>query len=403
MGAVITFASLGPYSLHTRQVIFLVAAVGVCTFVVGPAFSAIQALEKMRLASILYGARTVGTNLIAVSLALILKPDIRILIAGMLVANVVVSIIQLGVTRRVVGSRIKFDPELIRRLLIGGLPFWSTGIFLTIYVAIDSVLLSTLVSTREVGYYAPPVQVVSALGFLPAILTFAIFPALSTSFVNELERLRQLTRVSLDVLISLGLPMSIGVALVGPAAINLVFGPEYAPSGPAMVVLAFTVVPSYIATMAFYVIAAADRQRTWAYVMGAMAITNPLINLVTIPYFQHAYGHGSIGAAVALLITDVAIAVAGLVLMPRACLRPAGPLLSIALRTAIATAAMAVPVWLLRDRFLPIPILVGMVVFVAAAYALGVFRSEGYSEVLSVLSLKLRRRFTRRKSPLRVS
>ena len=56
--------------------------------------------------------------------------------------------------------------------------------------------------------------------------------------------------------------------------IQYAFGPAYRPSAPVMVVLAVSIVPAYIATLAYWMLAAADRQRKWAYVMGAIAIAN---------------------------------------------------------------------------------------------------------------------------------
>jgi O-antigen/teichoic acid export membrane protein len=394
--ALVGFIELSRYSSHTKTVILLVAGISLTTFLVVPAFSAFQALEKMRLASIVYMGRQAIGSCVAIVLALLFKPDIVELIIWVLAANVIVSLLQVGLAVRFVGISLRFDAALSRRLISGGVPFWSNTVFLTFYIWIDSVLLSLLVSTQEVGYYAGPSQVIATLGFLPAIVTFAIFPALSSSFLGDFQRVRQLTRTSLSMLISLGLPMSIGVALVGPNVLRSVFGAAFAPSAPAMVVLAFTIVPAYIATLAYYVIAAVDRQRWWAYVMGSVSIINPLINLVLIPLFQHQFGHGSIGAAVALLITDAIVCVAGLALMPRDCLRPAGPILSVTMRTALATIAMAIPVWFLRDRFLLIPILVGMGVFIAAAFPLGIFRTDGYREAIDVLQSKLLRRSLRR-------
>jgi O-antigen/teichoic acid export membrane protein len=165
-----------------------------------------------------------------------------------------------------------------------------------------------------------------------------------------------------------------------------------------MVILALVVLPSYISTLAYWVLAAADQQRRWAYVMGAMAIVNPLINLATIPYFHWRFGHGSLGAAVALLITDGVICAAGLALMPRECLKPFGPLLAMTARAALATAAMAVPVWFLRDRFLPVSVLVGAGIFLAAAYAIGIFRNEGFDEAWKASIAHLRSRLRRRRA-----
>jgi O-antigen/teichoic acid export membrane protein len=401
--AVLIFTVVARYSAHTKTVVMLAAAVSLCLFLLSPAVSALQALEQMHLNSMIGGLRSVVATGAAVAAALIFKPDLIVIVLVVLAFNVLAGVLQIAITHRHVSVLPRFDMAFSRRLIASGLPFWSNGVLLTVYIWIDSVLLSVLVSTDEVGYYAAPIQVVGIFGFLPTLVTTVVFPALASSFDSDFQRLRRLTRLSLSILVTFGLPISIGVALVGPNAIALIFGKEFSPSEPAMAVLALVILPAYIATLSYWVLAAVDQQRTWAYVMGAMAIVNPLINLVTIPFFQSQFGHGSLGAAVALLITDVTMCAAGLALMPRACFKPVAPLLAMTARAALATAAMAIPVWFLRDRFLPVPVLVGAAVFVIAAIGLGVFRNEGFGETWVASVAYVRDRVRRRRPEVRAS
>ena len=393
--SVFLFAVVAHYGAHTRAVVVLFTLSAACAFLVTPAVIALQALEHMHLNTMIALVRQVIGALTAVSLALIFRFDILELILVVLTFNVVTSVLQLYVTNRIVSIRFGFDLSLFRRLITGGLPFWSNGVFLTTYVWIDSVLLSVLTPARELGYYAAPVQAISTLGFLPGIVTTVIFPALSRGYPTDQDTVRRLTRLSLQGLISIGMPISIGALLVGPATLEMIFGAAFRPSGLVFMVLAFTVVPSYIATLAYWVLAAADRQRLWAYVMGVSAVVNPLINLATIPYFQNHAGHGSLGAAVALLVTDTAVGTAGLLLIPRALLRPFRPLVVGITKAAVATIAMAVAVSFWHDWPVPARILVGATVFVAAAAALGVFTFDD-ADLWASVRTRLWRRLERR-------
>jgi hypothetical protein len=127
--------------------------------------------------------------------------------------------------------------------------------------------------------------------------------------------------------------------------------------------------------------------------MAAVCVINPLLNLITIPYFHHAVGNGAAGAAVALLVTDVITAVAALVLLPatlRAALRGTIPSLA---RGLLATLVMAAAVWPARELFPAIPIVVGIAVFIAAAAALRVFSRDE----LAAIAHLVRRAVPRRK------
>lgn len=393
VSAVLAFTLLAGYNPHTRLVILLVTGVLMSNAFAMPAISALQALEKMHINSVILGIRQAASNAGAILAELIFRVDVVVVTIIFLVVHTSATVLQLVVTNRDIPIRPGFKLGLARRLILSGLPFWSNGMFLTLYVWIDSVLLSVLASTREVGYYAAPTQVFSTIGFVPAIVTTVVFPALSSSFRTDVDRLRRITHMSLSILILLGLPISVGIALVGQNAVVTLFGPDFRTSGLIMVILAVTVVPTYIATLAYWVLASIDRERLWAYVMGAVAIINPLLNLVAIPYFQSRYGHGSLGAAWTLLVTDFGVGLVGLVLMAPVWMKSARPLAASAARVVLATAAMAIPVWFLRDLFLPVPVVVGVAVFVAAAFGLGVFRTAGYEEIWATFRQRLRQRF----------
>jgi O-antigen/teichoic acid export membrane protein len=396
LAAVTLFTFIAGYEAHTRVVVLLVSGIAACGFIASPAFYSLQATEKIKLAAVLHNGRQVVGNLVVAAIGIALGLSIEAVVIVLLIVNILASVLQVAITTRLVGVRFRFNVALSRWMLLGGIPFWSNGVLLTFYIWIDTVLLSILVSTREVGYYAAPVQILNTLAFLPAIITFAIFPTMASGFKVDFDRVRRLTRTSLTALLTVGIPLSAGAALVGPDLIRHIFGPAFEPATPAMVILAFTLVPGYVAILAYYVLAAVDRQNAWAYVLGATAVVNPLINLIAIPLAQSRLGHGSIGAAIALLITDSGVCIAGFALIPRECLRPIAPILSTIARVIVATAVMAVPVWFVRNLFPLIPISVGIAAFVAAGFALRLYMSEGIAEAWQPLRNRFFARFRQR-------
>jgi hypothetical protein len=103
---------------------------------------------------------------------------------------------------------------------------------------------------------------------------------------------------------------------------------------------------------------------------------------------------------VALLVTDTAIGIAALALLPpalRAAVRTSsGPLL----RALLASALMAAAVWPLRGMFLPIPVLAGVGAFGAAAYILRVFTPEEVQALAGLVQRAIRRRPTSPAAPM---
>ena len=73
----------------------------------------------------------------------------------------------------------------------------------------------------------------------------------------------------------------------------------------------------YLNIMLNQVLVAARRQIAWTWVMAGATVLNPALNAVLIEVTQRRYGNGAIGAAVSLLLTELAIVTAGMVMVGR--------------------------------------------------------------------------------------
>jgi hypothetical protein len=73
----------------------------------------------------------------------------------------------------------------------------------------------------------------------------------------------------------------------------------------------------YMNIMLSQVLIAMNRQVTWTWVMAVTTIINPLFNLGLIPFTQHHYDNGAIGAAISLLLTEIIVVAAAFWLIGR--------------------------------------------------------------------------------------
>ena len=62
---------------------------------------------------------------------------------------------------------------------------------------------------------------------------------------------------------------------------------------------------------------AGGQERIWAVLMTVAAFVNPAINLGLITLFQHLEGNGAIGAAWAMVLTEVVLDTVGLLVVGR--------------------------------------------------------------------------------------
>jgi O-antigen/teichoic acid export membrane protein len=374
--AMLGFGFAAHYTPHTMVILAIVAVAVVLSYISTPVTFGLQAFESMHLSAL--GGLLSNVILTAGAIVVVKFMGAGVIAIAVLyvVSSAIGGVAQLLWLSRRVRVRPLLDATLVRSLLRQGFPYWMSFLTFTVYVWADGILLSLMAPAREVGWYNAGVQIISSLGFLPYAVTMAVFPALSRSFHQDAGANADLAGRSFRLLTSMSLPMVVGLVIVAQPLTLAVYGPLFAPASLNLTILALTLPPVYVATLVNGFVIAADRQVQWTWLMAAVCVVNPILNVLTIPYFHHAVGNGAAGAAVALVITDTATGVAALVLLPRqlrAAVRAnARPLL----RCVLATAVMGVAVWPLRGLFLPIPVLAGVATFAAAAYVLRVFTPD---------------------------
>ena len=394
---VLAFIYSAGYTAHTRLIITLVLGASLVGFLAVPFTAGLQALEKMHYSSLGQILTSGVLSLIAVLLVKVAAVGmVAIALAAFAAALAAAGIQIFGLSRKVrIWPRV--DRVLIRHLIIGGLPYWTSGLFLTFYVWIDTVMLSVMTSTTEVGWYGAAAKLIATLGVLPFIVNMAVFPALSHGFRHDREGMTRLAQTSLRMVLSLGLPMVVGLFLLGPQIVRLLYGWAYLPAIPIVLVLSLTLLPIFTATLVNGQLIAADRQVAWTGVMAACCVVNPAINLILIGLFERLYRNGALGASYALLITDTLVGVAAVALLPRDVLGKMRGILPPLARAALAAGIMGAAVWVLRDQFVLVPVLAGVVIFISAALALRVFTPADLALARS-LSARLARKLGLRRA-----
>jgi O-antigen/teichoic acid export membrane protein len=392
LAAVLGFSYIAGYSAHTRLILGIIAVTTAVSFVATPTVLALQALEKMHvnaIGSILTSAVVTVVAVLLVKFFAAGMVSITLVNFGAIVVGHALQWVWLG---RSVRIRPIFRWTLMRTLLVDGLPYWASTVFLTVYVFVDGVLISIFCSPREVGWYGVASQIIATLGFLPYAVTTAVFPALTHNFRNDRGEMALLAGRSFRFLMTVGIPASVGLGLVANSLVLSIYSVPFAPAAPVLTLLALTLLPVFAATLVNGFLIATDRQVQWTWVMAGLCVVNPIINVFTIRYFHATQGNGALGAAVALLATDIATGAAAIWLLPAELRGAARSAIPAMLRSAGATALMAAVVWPLRYQFVPVPVLAGLATFLAAALALRVFPADEVAILMAVPRRLLSRR-----------
>lgn len=383
-------AFVAGYPAHTKLVVLILSVGMVFQMLTSPLTAGFQAFEHMKYNSFSDVIAKAILSLVSIGLVFAHQGVVAVSVVSS-VAYLLVLFLNFRWWRSFGRISLRVDWKLIRYLVIGGLPFWATGVFLTVYVYIDSVMLSFMTTPAVVGYYGVPTKLFATLLFVPVILGTAVYPALSRAYQNSPHDLTRIVRRSFNLLACFSIPVAVGGMILAYPIIEQLYGWAFLPSAPVMVILAACVVPTYLNILAAQVLIATERQHAWTKVMAAACVLNPLINLGLISYFQHTQGNGAYGAAVALLVTESLMMVAALLLLPRGTIGWNN--LVAVVKSCAAAALMAPVVWYSRYLFLGVPIALGAVVFLIAVVALRALPKEDlatFGAIVEAVGRKLR-------------
>jgi O-antigen/teichoic acid export membrane protein len=106
-----------------------------------------------------------------------------------------------------------------------------TNIVGPLMVTADRFLISALVSIAAVTYYATPYELVTKLLVIPHALIGVMFPAFSTSFVQNVERTGLLFGRAVKLVFLTLFPMTLLIIAFAGDGLNLWLGPEFANHG----------------------------------------------------------------------------------------------------------------------------------------------------------------------------
>ena len=232
----------------------------------------------------------------------------------MLAAGCVNLILSIGFTRFRF-TQLRFEPsrEIVKVLMQQALPF-AVGNFLNLlYFRIDLIMLPKLSSEGLDAntWYGLAYTIVNAFTILPgAFMMGALFPVLSRAWEREKGRFPSVYTFGMRWMVLTGLPFAVGLSTLSFEIAGVLF-PNYTPDevskvGAALRWLSWSGGLIFLTTAVLAVLRATDKRRAFSVLMGTTAFLNICLNLYLIPRFSH------VGAAIAMVISEVYVLVVGL-------------------------------------------------------------------------------------------
>jgi len=287
-----------------------------------------------------------------------------------------------------------WDKALFKYIFILAVPFALAGVFTKVYSAIDHVLLSYILGTKQVGFYSIPSKIAFAFQFIPIAFAAALYPAMSYFFVQDKTRLKTIFEKGLFYLAMIALPISFGVIAIADVFITKVYGTQFQPSILPLKILVASLIFAFLDFPIGSLLNACNLQRIQTSAMGISMILNIIFNLILIPKF------GVIGAALAAFLTNFILAAIGYFYIPKIVTLPNWSFWGKILKIFLCSALMGLLVVLIKQQllgflqplgfihtliFLSILIISGGLFYLAFLWIFRVLRKEEVEEFIDII------------------
>lgn len=252
-------------------------------------------------------------------------------------------------------------------------------ICVTIYWKADVIMIESMRSEEEVGFYS------AAYSFLMISLVFvdsfvnSIYPVLANFYKAAGSHFEAACRKSLKLLGMATVPISVGFSVEADKIISLIYGADFFPSILVLQLLIWTLVPYAISQIFAYALVASNKQKIDLLVNAISMTANIILNLILIPKF------GFLGATYATLISiHIYVGMQVPFIFPKIIKIPVNVMLGGILRTAVAAGAMMLMLRSMPDFHVVPKLLLGGAAYVAAMLLFGVISESDRALVAKV-------------------
>ena len=212
-------------------------------------------------------------------------------------------------------------------------PLFVASASVTLYTALNVVLLGLFVPSGEVAQFGAAERIVrAALQFLGPV-GIAVYPRLAfLQSTGERERAKRLLWIAGAVVAAIGLSIAAVLIVAAPAVIRVVFGSEYADAVPVLRTLALLMPLNIAGSLCAAWLLTLHQDRTVVHIVLLAGLVNVAVACVLAPLF------GPEGMAVSVVLAELAGAAAAIAAVRRlgrahartASAKPAPPRTSVA-------------------------------------------------------------------------
>jgi len=359
------------YPLDTLYFIFIISLSVIFTTFSSFFYSIIQAHENLKYQAV---GSVLSSSLLLIGILLVEYLNVNaiwVAISYLLVSVIVLLYILFFYSNNFILPKFEYNLNFNKLILKDSLQICLIGLFVTIYIWIDSMILFSIKGGFATGLYGVAYKIMLFFYFIPLAINYSIFPVISRLQSSNRLKLKQLLEKYFIFMIMISIPICIFITVLADKIIISLFGNGYLESILALQILIWSILFAFTASPFSELFIATKRQIIVTKITGLCMLGNVLLNLILIPKFSF------IGASVATLLTYIAVGVLIIFLGYKyGYLTLEKSFLVKILKIFIANFMMAIFIWLFKSFNLIILSIISIIVYLAILYILGLINRE---------------------------
>ncbi|MDO8529432.1 MAG: flippase [bacterium] len=289
-----------PYSHELKTGIIIASA----SFIFSSSYSVLNgifqkylAMDKVAITELIGKIIQLVIVVAAVKMNLGFSMVILSLLAYMIFNFVVVLIL----SRRYVKFKIEIDFSYWKKFLKESLPMGIAVVISFLYFKMDTILLSIMKSSSDVGIYNAAYKVLENITFFPAMMIGLILPLTSRYIFTDKEKFNQISNKIFKIFLILVIPVVIGALFLSNGIIRLIGGGGFAESANVLRILVFALAFIFFGNFFNNILLSGNLQKKMMIVLAFCAVFNISLNFLLIPKYSY-FGSAYISVATEMLV-----------------------------------------------------------------------------------------------------
>lgn len=213
------------------------------------------------------------------------------------------AIVVFFLSRSFVRFSLEWDTAYWKHFLYESSPLAATAIITFAYFKLDTIILSVLKTSSDVGIYNVAYKIMENLIFFPAMLAGLILPLLSRTLFSDRALFEEIVDKTFKVFLLIVFPLVVGTWVLAPEIITIISGSGFGESAKVLRILVFALGCIFFGHYFTMLLIVSNGQKKLMKALIVAAIFNIVINFIFIPKYSY------VGAALVSLATEFLVVV----------------------------------------------------------------------------------------------